>query len=124
MSYDTMLDMRHPLRDFDFFDAETHARFNHRDVAIFRGDTRMEDHFSTLTPDGSYENRVTLSVFESLGLERDRLYIVRLRPRYLWWSHKTEEEIRGSTGRRDEFSLPYVPPIQLVCSDEVRFRVE
>lgn len=109
MSYDSLFHTRFALRHFDYSDVY--------------GSTRSEGDFCTLTAGQSCDTKATLSGFDTLGLENGRSYLVRLRPRSLWWSYKTKEEILGPTGRKEETSLPYVTPIPIICPEEVRFRM-
>lgn len=69
----------------------------------------------TLTTTGGY--------YDTQNLESGKHYIVKIKrlfDRLSWWGHEEIEEILRSLGGGS--LLPYVPPIWLVCENEVAFQ--
>ncbi len=129
----TVLAERHRIKttesDVEVLEPSTNTRVapDIIDDGDIEGPWQRED-FLRLIPEVPYVER---SVFNPTiahsGLEDlkvDNQYLLRMpESRWTWWSFDDVDEVMGYAGERDTGSLGQVPPIDLICHDEVMFRV-
>lgn len=90
------------------------------------GPWRREE-FLRMEPEVPYvESRVLDPTKAYSGLEFVKVgeeYILRMRDsQWTWWSEDSVDEVMRYAGDRDSGRLGHVPPIELVCQNEVKFR--